>query len=374
MRSERGEIPQAGMRERARPGFESEQADASVSAMGGFHLFTLAKVPVSVSPWYLLLLVYLTMRNPGQGLILAVCITISLLAHEFGHALVAKHFKLQPQILLHGFGGLTGHERAGRDRDEALIIAAGPFAGLFMGACVLALLKLATIESPTLQAALEYFMYINFLWSAFNLLPMWPMDGGQLLRIGASKLLKPARGERITHIVSIVVVAVVAVGSYYVQFGPMMMIILAMTAWQNFQALSAAPSASVPRRDNPFARELSDRAERAYEAGDDDEAARLCHQLRAESHVPPALLARAWAILGVTTTRKGNYDEALSYLRRAPDSGDVVEATAQCLYQLGMFDALEALATTKAFARLPSDTRIEILAALKEHTPEPHGA
>jgi stage IV sporulation protein FB len=340
--------------------------------MGGFHLFTLANVPVSVSPWYLLLLVYLTMRNPSQGLVFAVCITVSLLAHEFGHALVARHFKLQPQILLHGFGGLTGHDRAGRDRDEALIIAAGPLSGLLLGCVVLAVYSYAPIESPTTLGALQYFMYINFLWSAFNLLPMWPMDGGQLMRIGASKLLKPARGERVTHIVSIVVVCLVAGASYLVNFGSMMMIILAMTAWQNIQAMSASKSSATPRRDNPFADELAEKAVRAYERGDDEEAARLCHQLRAEAHVPAPLLTRAWAILGVTTTRKGDYEEALSYLRRAPDAPEVVEATAQCLYQLGHYDALEALVHTKAFARLPGDTRSEIMSALAERSePKP---
>lgn len=336
--------------------------------MGGFHLFTLAKVPVSVSPWYVLLLVYMVARSGGNALTWALCITLSLLAHEFGHALMAKHFRLSPQILLHGFGGLTGHERARRERDEALIIAAGPLAGLMLGLVSYALLRFAPITSVRTLGALDQLMWINFVWSAFNLLPMWPMDGGQLMRIGASKLLKPARGERLTHIVSIIVVVLVAVGTYFVFAGPLLMIILAMTAWQNVQALSAnAATSSAPRRDNPFARELLERAERAYETGDDDEAARLSHQLRAESNVPPQMLARAWSILGVTTTRKGDYEEALSYLRRAPDSPEVVEATAQCLYQLDMFEALEALVTTKAFGRLPSETRTAILEALEEH-------
>ena len=84
------------------------------------------------------------------------------------------------------------------------------------------------------------------------------------------------------------------------------------------------------------------------------------------------MLAKVWAILGVTTTRKGNYEEALSYLRRAPESPDVVEATAQCLYQLGMFESLEVLVNTKAFARLPSDTRADIIGALAERAePKP---
>lgn len=341
--------------------------------MGGFHLFTLANVPVSVSPWYLLLLVYLTARNPGQGLIFAVCITVSLLAHEFGHALVARHFKLQPQILLHGFGGLTGHERAQRDRDEALIIAAGPTAGLFLGAVVFAVSRYAPISSLNLRIALDYFVWINLIWSIFNLLPMWPMDGGQLMRIGASKLLKPVRGERVTHMVSIAVIALVALGSYFVQFGPMLMIILALTAWQNLQALSQNRQAASPQRDNPLARELIERAEHAYEQGNDDEAVRLAHQARAENAVPPKLLARAWSILGVVTTRKGDYEEALSYLKRAPDSAEVVEARAQCFYQLGMVDELEGLVASKAFGRLPSDTRSDILRALDESL-QPNGA
>ncbi|MEY4513750.1 MAG: hypothetical protein RLZZ450_5872 [Pseudomonadota bacterium] len=347
--------------------------------MGGFHLFTLANVPVSVSPWYLLLLGYLTMRSQGQGLVLAICITISLLVHEFGHALMARHFKLEPRILLHGFGGQTGHQPAGRDRDEALIIAAGPFFGLMLGVVAFLVLQYAPIESSNAYNALRYFMFINLIWSVFNLLPMWPMDGGQLLRIGASKLFKPVRGERLTHIVSIVVVVLVALGTYFVNFGPMMMIILAMTAWQNIQALGAtnaqpAGAASAAAKENSFATELLERAVRAYDQGDDDEAARLSHQLRAEPQLPPPMLARAWAILGVTTTRKGNYEEALSYLRRAPETVDVIEATAQCLYQLGMFESLEALVNTKAFSKLPNDTRSDIIGALAEHTAAPKPA
>jgi stage IV sporulation protein FB len=339
--------------------------------MGGFHLFTLADIPVRISPWYLFLLAFFTFGgNPASGLIYALCITISLLTHELGHAFVARHYKLRPHILLHGFGGLTGHESARNDRQEALIIAAGPGAGLVLGGVCLLVLNYFQIESHGMQLLVTQLMVINFFWSIFNLLPMWPMDGGQLFRIGAGKLFKAPRGERITHIVSLATVGVVAVGSYYLSWlsGPFLLFILAMTAWQNVQALSET-SPSTPRRDNPFARELLTHAEAAYAAGNDDEAARLSHQLRSEANVPPQLLARAWAILGVTATRKGNYREALSYLKRAPDMPDVVEATAQCFYQLEMYDALEALVTTRAFSQLPSQTRETILGALRDNLP-----
>src|SRR3954447_19313818 len=102
--------------------------------MSGFRAFTLANVPVWVSPWHVLFLVYLAWGTGRPGLIFSVCVAFSVLVHEFGHALVAKIFRLSPQILLTGFGGLTGHERAQRDRDDALIIAAGPAASLLLWA------------------------------------------------------------------------------------------------------------------------------------------------------------------------------------------------------------------------------------------------
>ncbi|HEX6242053.1 MAG TPA: site-2 protease family protein [Polyangiales bacterium] len=334
--------------------------------MGGFHLFTLADIPIRVSPWYLLLVLFFVrsfaVANP---LLVGLAITVSLLAHELGHALVARHYRLRPHILLHGFGGVTGHERARSNGQDALIVAAGPLSGLAL--CAISFFVPRVVDVGSMQAnALLYLMYwINLYWSLFNLLPMWPLDGGQLLRLAASKVWKPARGERITHIVSIVVVILVALASYASGMGMMMMFILALTAFQNVQALQEGSPNRV-QRENPLVRELWKQTEAAYEAGREDEAVRLCHQLRNEAHVPAQIMARVWAILGVTATRKHEYEEALSYLKRAPDLPDVVEATAQCFYQLGMLEALEALAGTRAFGRLPKETREAIEQALRE--------
>jgi stage IV sporulation protein FB len=334
--------------------------------MGGFHLFTLADIPIRVSPWYLILVYFFVQSmHGGHPLVVGLLITVSLLAHELGHALVARHYKLQPHILLHGFGGVTGHDRARTRGQDALIVAAGPLAGLVLSGLSFAALRAGVVHTPGALDLLSLCFGLNLFWSLFNLLPMWPLDGGQLMRLGASRIWQPARGERITHIVSIVVVAIVAFISYQIGVGNLTLIILAITAYQNVQALSEGPASQAPR-DNPFARELLKEAEAASARGDDDSAARLCHQLRNEANVPPEILARAWSLLGVTATRRENYEEALSYLRRAPESTDVVEATAQCFYQLGMYDALEALCGTRAFAKLPSETREAILVALRD--------
>ncbi|MFT3923192.1 MAG: site-2 protease family protein [Myxococcales bacterium] len=334
--------------------------------MSGFRVFTLANVPVWVSPWHLVVLGFLSWGpDIRAGMLYALCIALSILVHEFGHALVAKLFRLNPQILLTGFGGLTGHERAQRDRDDALIIAAGPLAGLLFGLLALVARRFLPMPAPLYEIT-QNLVYMNFVWSFFNLLPLWPLDGGQLLRLGMLKLAKPARAERIVHITALVVL--VGLIYFYGTGGMWFMMIAVTLGMQNINALQNGGSGAPVRTVNRHAVELFRNAVLAYERGDDREAARLCHQLRAEGNVPGEIMKRTWALLGIATTRKGDFEEALSYLRRAPDSPEVVEATAQCFYQLEMFEALEALVQTKAFERLPSDTREAIIKALVDGT------
>jgi Zn-dependent protease len=359
--------------------------------MSGFHLFTVARIPVWISPWFLVIPL-LAVRSLGvrYGALVTLCVLLSVIAHELGHAVMARRYRLAPQIMVHGLGGYTGHQRARTNREDAVIIAAGPLSGLTLGMLALGLLfaltpaQLRTADVlgsllrggmslrqvPMTISALATLVWLNLIWSIFNLLPLYPMDGGRLFRLGMLQLFKPGRAERITHAVGLLGVASLALaihrfpsvmpGGYFTMF------ILAGLAFRNLQGLTASRSSEPVRKDNTFARELMLAAERAYERADDEEAERLCHQIRAEGSVPPAVLARTWAMLGVISTRKGHFEDALSYLRRAPDAPDVVEATAQCLYQLGMYDELSALTSTRAFNRLPNDTRRTILDALHE--------
>ena len=59
-----------------------------------FRLFTLAGIPVRVSIWYVVLLLYFAYRlGPTEAAIWCACITLSLLVHEFGHGLTARHWR-----------------------------------------------------------------------------------------------------------------------------------------------------------------------------------------------------------------------------------------------------------------------------------------
>lgn len=336
--------------------------------MNGIRVGSIANIPIWVSPWYLLLLLWFSRGgDAAQAIMLAGCVTVSLLVHEFGHATMAKIYDLQPQVIIHGFGGACQHAPARRDRDLALIVAAGPGAGLLLGGLVWVASVIWPATTPGVENFYQYMMGINFIWSIFNLVPMWPLDGGHLYRLAMIKLFKPARGERITHITGLAIIPVIylLLSSIGVQ-SFFMMFILAMLGFQNWQALRNGSGAPATQPESKYAKELVAMADNAFKHGDYMEAQRLCHQARSEGNVPKAALDRCWTILGICATQDEKYEEALTYLKRAPESADTVEATAQCLYSLHMDEALQALTQGKGFRKLSSDKQQAILSALAE--------
>lgn len=110
-------------------------------------------------------------------------IFISVLVHELGHALTAKMFGQSPRIELIAFGGLTIPEGPKLKRwKEFIVVFMGPLFG-FMLFVLATFAKLLPIANPSFQAILEMFRFVNLFWTFVNLLPILPLDGGQLVRI-----------------------------------------------------------------------------------------------------------------------------------------------------------------------------------------------
>lgn len=107
----------------------------------------------------------------------------SVLLHELGHALAARHYGIgTDNITLYPFGGIasiTGHPRSARQ--EFVIAIAGPAVnfGLFLA---MALLWGGLGWTVLLTGAA-----INLIMGVFNLIPAYPMDGGRVLRAALSK-------------------------------------------------------------------------------------------------------------------------------------------------------------------------------------------
>jgi stage IV sporulation protein FB len=330
-----------------------------------FYLFTAFQIPVHVSPFFLLLVWMFGRGEDMQGAMLwGVCIVIGLVVHEFGHALVARAFGLGPEVLLHGWGGLTSHQRAETRQDDALIVASGPAAGLVLGLFTLALMFALEAFAPALLGGralpeiVNKLLYVSLGWSVFNLLPVWPLDGGQLLRLGAQRVLPSARtADRLTHIT-----ALTLIGGYLLWFfsnggrGGWTVLMLLLLGWENYSALKGQRSSGTVHKSYAQGGSMLRAARAAFEAGNMREAARLCHVTRADASLSPEQLSELWALLGRATTKLGRHEEALSYLKRAQRSAAVDAATRRCLEALGREDQHEEL-TQEQVRRSPRSAR-----------------
>lgn len=107
--------------------------------------------------------------------------------HEMGHAVMARryHWKIKKVGIL-PFGGVCEVEEHGNRplMEELHIIAAGPLQHVWMGAAVFLLHSLGWMQKETSLV----FHQFNAMIFLFNLLPVWPLDGGKLLSLAiASK-------------------------------------------------------------------------------------------------------------------------------------------------------------------------------------------
>lgn len=207
--------------------------------------FSLFGIPIRVQPFFWITMALIGgaigASSPQEILRLGLFIIagfLSILIHELGHALTIKAFKLRPSITLEAFGGFASYPSGILTRPQSfLVTAAGPGIQLILAAIAYALL-----ETPAIKANLNttYFFYILFsisaFWAILNLLPVLPLDGGQLL----NAVLGPAR-IRITLWVTIITAIVTALVMLKFTKSFLFPIFMGFFAYQAYQLLKQSP-------------------------------------------------------------------------------------------------------------------------------------
>ena len=158
--------------------------------MGGFKLVTLFGIPIRVTFSFLLLLGFALLAMGGlQGVVAIVAVFAMVLAHELGHALVARKFNVPILgIDLHFFGGAAKLAHLPTSpREEILIAAAGPAVSFALALLSFGLFMISDVW------VLRWLATINFMLGAFNLLPALPMDGGRIFRAALSRRMGRVR-------------------------------------------------------------------------------------------------------------------------------------------------------------------------------------
>jgi Zn-dependent protease/CBS domain-containing protein len=121
-----------------------------------------------------------------MGIVGALGLFISIIAHEFCHSLVARRFGMPMKgITLFIFGGVAemGDEPP-TARAEFFMAIVGPLSSIAIGIIFYVIYRYGQSAgwSPPVNMVIKYIAYINAILAAFNLLPAFPLDGGRVLR------------------------------------------------------------------------------------------------------------------------------------------------------------------------------------------------
>ncbi|MGG6267498.1 site-2 protease family protein [Leptolyngbya sp. AN03gr2] len=119
----------------------------------------------------------------GLGLLTALLLFGSVLAHELGHSFVAlKQGVRVKSITLFLFGGLASLEKESETPAEAFQVAiAGPLVSLLL-AGLATIFAVGTGISGAPAAILSVLVSVNLALALFNLIPGLPLDGGNILK------------------------------------------------------------------------------------------------------------------------------------------------------------------------------------------------
>ncbi len=275
----------------------------------------LGSIPLRIQGSFLLmaLLLGLNERDPVKLALWVAIVLVSVVIHELGHALMGKAFGLEPRIELYGMGGLTifNGGRAELSTGKSIAVSlAGPFAGFCFALLVLvASLAGLSPKHPLAGHAVWLLLWANVGWGVFNLLPMLPLDGGNVLRTIVRAISKD-HGEKIARVVSIVVAAGIAL--WAVRGKQWWVLYLgALFAFQNVQALRQAGQMRVDQT-------LADVIQKAYAALDRQqpkEAITLLEPVLAGS-ASPDLRQVGLRIYVVALFKEARWTDAMAIIER----------------------------------------------------------
>jgi Zn-dependent protease len=160
-------------------------------------LFRVFGIRLALHSTFVLLLVYVAWEGwqeagwPGVGWSVAFTVLLftCIVMHELGHSLTARRFGIGVRrILLMPIGGMAEFDSIPRQPSrELLITLAGPAVNFVLAALLWAVVPFPAGWTPT---ALPYslaelgreIVLVNLVMGVFNLVPVFPMDGGRILR------------------------------------------------------------------------------------------------------------------------------------------------------------------------------------------------
>ncbi len=231
---------------------------------GSFRLFRFAGIDVFLHwSWFVIAVWQINNRSGGDSSLLwnsleYLALFVLVTMHEFGHALACRSVGGKAdQIVLWPFGGVAYVDPPQRPGAVLWSLAAGPLVNVALAPVLTALVFWGrsagwTDTSPNAYACLHWVWVVNLSLLVFNMLPVYPLDGGQILRallwfpFGRVRSLMAAT---IIGLVGVVGLIGLAIWMQSLWFGALVVFIL-MNCWRGLQQARAMMRVlKSPRRD-----------------------------------------------------------------------------------------------------------------------------
>lgn len=251
--------------------------------------FSFLGFPVRVHPAFFILPLFLgkgmvpiaTMADPegmnmGAGLVLVAAIFfVSILIHELGHAVAFRYYGISSRIVLYWMGGLAIPGGSGgnwgsswgnrqsrasslKPNQQIVVSLAGPVFGFLLAAVLVGIvylvgghvilndLNVIPLPQPELGGTflagngpaivvLWGGIFLNIILNLFNLVPVYPLDGGQVARQLMIQM-DPQDGPRNSIYLSIAAAVLLALFCFSMR-QQYMAFFMGFMAWSNYQTL-----------------------------------------------------------------------------------------------------------------------------------------
>jgi Zn-dependent protease len=237
-----------------------ELGGTSGAKMGKVQIMQIGGIPLVLDASVILLIVLFLLPDiqsgsPEQlliGAIVVIGVLFSVVLHELGHAFAGQLFGIRTSHMeLNGLGGLCYLEGQPRERWKRIVISlAGPFVTFLVWRFCLSADNLIQLgwdngaEWPldTVYLVLWQIGMINLFMLIFNLMPAFPLDGGNALKELIAMRFDPYKAN---WVVAWLGLLVAGVGIYlgFNGYGMWMMMICLLLALQNYQILTTETKA-----------------------------------------------------------------------------------------------------------------------------------
>ncbi len=260
--------------------------------------------------------------------------TLCILLHELGHALVASLFGVEVKsVFIWLLGGFTNLSRKADKPSHTLAIsAAGPLVNMLLAfVCVILYIIFYFIFLPAVKNMILFLWVesfgnlffslalVNLILIVFNLLPIYPLDGGNILHSAMEMLFGRSNADRITLIIGApILLCLLAFGFYthdYLLIISCILIALALSTLNH----------STLRRINLGANYLFKRGGYYYLQGDYEHAIQYyTRDIDNDPQQPGHYLARAACFLNILQSEKAKADVERA-LNLAPDNAPALQ-------------------------------------------------